>query len=249
MSLENISSRYLYYLAIMPIRSTFTMWPNYPVREHVETAFKLRQGMKNILSCVKKAVWSRLRSPTRATLGDPTFPTFPYKTWRTVYMRNKRLARLEVKSDPPSRVTLLRWSGHPPSRANFSPRRDNQSMRERCWLGQRCQLFLSYKRSLKLTRLGGDTLSWHNFSPCNGALDYPACIYASMPDNLSPWEHYRLGKTRLCPVQRIAGFQKRQLDVLMKSKLNLLFPEKRMFSFEYQYISLNELFVAEGSLL
>ena len=23
------------------------------------------------------------------------FPTFPYQTWRTVYMRNKKLARLE----------------------------------------------------------------------------------------------------------------------------------------------------------
>ena len=135
MSLENISSRYLYYFVIVPIRSAFTMWPNYPVTEHVETAFKLRHRMKNILSCVNKAVRSRLCSPTRATLGDPTFPTFPYKTWRTVYVRNKRLARLEVKGDPPSRVTLLRWSAHPPSRANFSPRRDNQSMRERCWLG------------------------------------------------------------------------------------------------------------------
>ena len=29
-------------------------------------------------------------SPTRATLGKTTFPTFPYKTWRTVYMRKKR---------------------------------------------------------------------------------------------------------------------------------------------------------------
>ena len=30
-----------------------------------------------------------------STLGEPTFHTFPYKTWRTVDMRNKKLARLE----------------------------------------------------------------------------------------------------------------------------------------------------------
>ena len=51
MSLENISSRYLYYFAIIPIRSTCTMWPNYPVTEQVETAFKLRQRLKNLPSC------------------------------------------------------------------------------------------------------------------------------------------------------------------------------------------------------
>ena len=28
-------------------------------------------------------------------LIEPTFPPFPYKTWRTVYMRNKKLARIE----------------------------------------------------------------------------------------------------------------------------------------------------------
>ena len=51
-SLENISSRlYLYYFAIIPIRSTCTMWPNYPVTEQVGTAFKLRQKIKNLPSC------------------------------------------------------------------------------------------------------------------------------------------------------------------------------------------------------
>ena len=50
-SLENISSRYFYYFAIIPIRSTCTMWPNYPVTEQVETAFKLRQRMENLPSC------------------------------------------------------------------------------------------------------------------------------------------------------------------------------------------------------
>ena len=38
-SLENIRWRYLYYFAIIPIRSTCTMWPNYPVTEPVGTAF------------------------------------------------------------------------------------------------------------------------------------------------------------------------------------------------------------------
>ena len=45
--------------------------------------------------------------------------------------------------------TLACPAGSTPSR------RVNQSMRERCWLGQRGQFFFLYKRSLKLTRLGG----------------------------------------------------------------------------------------------
>ena len=47
-SLENISSLYLHYLVIFPIRTTCTMWPNYPVTEQVGTTFKLRQKMKNL---------------------------------------------------------------------------------------------------------------------------------------------------------------------------------------------------------
>ena len=46
-----LCSRYLYYFAIIPIRSTCTMWPNYPVTEQVETAFKLRERLKNVPSC------------------------------------------------------------------------------------------------------------------------------------------------------------------------------------------------------
>ena len=47
--------------------------------------------------------------PTRATLGESTFHTFPYKTWRTVYMRNKA----RRPGQPFSMV------GHPPSWAIF----------------------------------------------------------------------------------------------------------------------------------
>ena len=50
-SLENISSRYLYYFVIVAICSTCTMWPSYPVTEQRGTAFKLRQRMKNLPSC------------------------------------------------------------------------------------------------------------------------------------------------------------------------------------------------------
>ena len=50
-SLENISSRYLYYFAIIPIRSTRIMWPNYPVTELVGMALKLKRRMKNLLPC------------------------------------------------------------------------------------------------------------------------------------------------------------------------------------------------------
>ena len=51
-------------------------------------------------------------------LGEPTFPTFPYKTWQTVYyMRNQQLAQLHLYTvlipagrltDSPSRITLFR---------------------------------------------------------------------------------------------------------------------------------------------
>ena len=36
-------------------------------------------------------------SPTRSTLGrgEPTFPTIPYKSWRAIYMRTKKLFQLE----------------------------------------------------------------------------------------------------------------------------------------------------------
>ena len=33
--------------------------------------------------------WIQHCLPTRATQGGSTFHTFPFKTWRTVYMRNK----------------------------------------------------------------------------------------------------------------------------------------------------------------
>ena len=49
-SLEKLNLRYLYYFAIIPIRSTCTMWPNYSVTEQVETAFKLRQRLTNLPS-------------------------------------------------------------------------------------------------------------------------------------------------------------------------------------------------------
>ena len=49
---ENVAwKRYLYNFVIIPIRSTCAMWPNYPVTEQVETAFKLRQRLKNLPSC------------------------------------------------------------------------------------------------------------------------------------------------------------------------------------------------------
>ena len=41
-------------------------------------------------TCLKQ----KCHPPTQDNLGEPTFTTFPYTTWRTVYTRNK-LARLE----------------------------------------------------------------------------------------------------------------------------------------------------------
>ena len=36
------------------------------------------------------------KAATRTTLGEPRFPTFFYQTWRTIYMKRKKLARLEI---------------------------------------------------------------------------------------------------------------------------------------------------------
>ena len=51
-------------------------------------------------------------SPTRATLGERPFHTFPYKTWRTVYTRNRlgsvrRVTSLEESPFCDGRDTLL----------------------------------------------------------------------------------------------------------------------------------------------
>ena len=48
---ENITSRFLFFFVIIPVRSTCTMWPNYPVTERVRTAFKLIQRKENLPSC------------------------------------------------------------------------------------------------------------------------------------------------------------------------------------------------------
>ena len=45
------NSRYLYYFAIIPMRSTYSMWPTYPVTEQVARAFNLRQRIKNVPPC------------------------------------------------------------------------------------------------------------------------------------------------------------------------------------------------------
>lgn len=48
-----MSSRYLCYFGIILIPSTWIMWPNYTVTEQVETAFQLKQGMKNFSPSVQ----------------------------------------------------------------------------------------------------------------------------------------------------------------------------------------------------
>ena len=60
-------------------------------------------GMDATITCKKMKVcaypWGYLavtRIPARATLGEPTFPVFPYKTWQTFYMRNERLVRIDA---------------------------------------------------------------------------------------------------------------------------------------------------------
>ena len=49
------------------------------------------------------------RSSTWATLVEPTFPSFPHKTWRAIYMKNKTMAPLKA-GYLASLVTWLAWS-------------------------------------------------------------------------------------------------------------------------------------------
>ena len=75
---------------------------------------------------------------TRTTLGEPRFPTFFYQTWRTVYLRNKKLVRLEIRAallGQPGRVTVLaeltflHLNSYPSGPTRI--RTDNQSTSER----------------------------------------------------------------------------------------------------------------------
>lgn len=120
-------------------------------------------------SFIRSNVPGKGHSPTRATprLSEPNFHTFPYKTCRTFYMRTKK------KVGPAGKVTLLSQNARPARRVTLPAgttflhintlartagqtrsRQDNKRIRKCCWLGQRGQIcFLSFKRSLKLTRL------------------------------------------------------------------------------------------------
>ena len=64
---------------------------------------------KIILQCGEKLsrVGKIITAYTWATLGEPTFQTFPYKTRRAVYMRDKKLAWSEWWSA--LLATLFRW--------------------------------------------------------------------------------------------------------------------------------------------
>ena len=88
-------------------------------------------------------------TPERSiTPGVPAFPIFPCKTWRTVYKRNKKLAR---RFD--GRVTLLAGPTilHrntltcPAEATRFIPKRGYSCMRELY-----CQLLARAKRRIKL---------------------------------------------------------------------------------------------------
>ena len=71
-----------------------------------ETGIKLqfkeqRNFRKKTLSLVEGS------STYRATLGKPTYQTFPYKALRVVYVRNKTFSPLEGSPFCDGRVTLL----------------------------------------------------------------------------------------------------------------------------------------------
>lgn len=73
-------------------------------------------------------IWSKDCLPTQATLGKPSFPTFPYKTWQTVYIRNKKLKK---KGDPLALLArptfLLKNTLAHPAMSTWS-RQDNPSI-------------------------------------------------------------------------------------------------------------------------
>ena len=116
-----------------------------------------------IWSLVKLRCWPGFKghSSTRATPGELTFSTFPFNTWRTVYMKNKKFFRLEVVLFG-GRVTLQAganvslYLAHPVGSSRS--RRDSLGMRESCFIQTehaRALLALvkwpslfSYKRSL-----------------------------------------------------------------------------------------------------
>ena len=50
-SLENVTLRSFYYFAIIPIRSTGTLWAKYAGTKFMETAFKQGKKMKQSPSC------------------------------------------------------------------------------------------------------------------------------------------------------------------------------------------------------
>lgn len=128
---------------------TFPMWN---ILEHLA-----------IWSLVKLRCWPGFKghSSTRATPGELTFSTFPFNTWRTVYMKNKKFFRLEVVLFG-GRVTLQAganvslYLAHPVGSSRS--RRDSLGMRESCFIQTehaRALLALvkwpslfSYKRSL-----------------------------------------------------------------------------------------------------
>ena len=126
---------------------TFPMWN---ILEHLA-----------IWSLVKLRCWPGSHSFTRATPGELTFSTFPFNTWRTVYMKNKKFSRLEVVLFG-GRVTLQAGANVSlylalPAGSSRS-RRDSLGMRESCFTQTehaRALLALvkwpslfSYKRSL-----------------------------------------------------------------------------------------------------
>ena len=48
----------------------------------------------------KTCPWSKINSPTRCA-GEPTFPTFPYKTWRTAFREKQNVGSTAKRLTPP----------------------------------------------------------------------------------------------------------------------------------------------------
>lgn len=129
----------------------------------------------------KKSCPGKKRSPacTQATPSEPTYHAFPYKTWQTIKMRNKKLARLGGSPYHHKRVIRL------DSRLHINPlacpvgstwsRWNNGQNAARGLLEHRGQRFCSLKCSLLKSNSWfgcweSDPSTWERFSSYKQAL-------------------------------------------------------------------------------
>ena len=130
---KHANKRIIYWPPLWNKASKFLSYPSYPGWGSVPYI-----SLQNLTNCLHKR--QKVASARRMTslAGSPPFDS------RVPFLAEPTFLYINTSARPPG---------------SSRSRRDDQSMRERCchwkdssWLGQRCQLFFSCKRSLKLTR-------------------------------------------------------------------------------------------------